>query len=96
MTVFQPLPDNTTVVEPKVKWGAIAAYVASAALLGIYNLATDNGNELLIAVLPDTIEWLILPLIPMAGSLIAGYAARHQWRQAEVVQNVPRQGGGLS
>ncbi|MGE3487459.1 MAG: hypothetical protein AB7L09_22285 [Nitrospira sp.] len=84
MTVFNPLPDNTSTIAPKVKWGAIAAYVVTAGALGLYRLLTQDDNALLLEILPDSIEWLILPIVPMLSSLIAGYAARHQWREAEV------------
>lgn len=95
MTVYQPLPDNTSVIEPKVKWASIATYVASALLMGLVNLLSDNDNQLLIEVLPDSVEWLILPLVPMAVAFAAGFSAKHQWRTAEVNQNIPRQGGGF-
>lgn len=87
-TVENPLPNRTSVMEPKVKWGAVATYVVSAILLLLIELFTANQNQLLIAALPDVYEAFILPLVPAITTLAVGYAARHQWRQAEVT-NVP-------
>lgn len=83
-TASNPLPANTSVVEPKVKYGALAAYVLSALVLFLVELLTGNGNELIIEALPDGIEALVLPFVPALASLIAGYAARHQYRSPEV------------
>lgn len=83
-TVQNPLPNRTGIMEPKVKWGAVAAYVVSAIVLLIVNLLTANQNELLLEAVPDVYEAFILPLVPAISALAAGYAARHQWRQAEV------------
>lgn len=82
-TASNPLPARTTVIEPKVKWGAIGTYVVGALLMFIVNLVTGNGNELLMAVVPDYLEMFIVPLIPALASLASGYAARHQYRSPE-------------
>ena len=83
-TVTNPLPNRTGVVEPKVKWGAVATYIVSAIVLLLIELFTANENQLLIEALPDVWEAFILPLVPAITTLAAGYSARHQWRQAEV------------
>lgn len=87
-TVENPLPNHTSVMEPKVKWGAIATYVVSAIVLLLVELFTANENQLLIEALPDVYEAFILPLVPTITTLAVGYSARHQWRQGEVT-NVP-------
>jgi hypothetical protein len=83
-TVNDPLPNHTTQVEPKVKYQAIAMYVVSAVLLFIFELATGNDNELLVAALPDIVESFVLPLVPTIGGLVVAFYTRHQWRRAEV------------
>lgn len=85
-TIGDPLPDNTTQLEPKVKWGTIATYVVSAIVLLLVELFTVNENELLIAALPDVYEALILPLVPAITTLAVGFYARHQWRRSEVTR----------
>lgn len=87
-TVNDPLPNHTRKLEPKVKWQAIAMYAVSALLLFIFELATGNDNELLIAALPDGLEAFILPLVPALGGLIVAFYTRHQWRRAEVAPDV--------
>jgi hypothetical protein len=82
-TVHAPLPNNTRKVEPKTKWGAIAAYLGTAALLAAVEIFT-NDQELLVAVLPDAVEVFVLPLVPAIVSLAAAYKAKHQYRSAEV------------
>lgn len=84
MTVIQPEPDNTTTMEPKVKFPAVAIYVAGVVSLALVNAFTGNENALLLASLPDSIEPFILPLVPVTVQLITGYFAKHQWRNAEI------------
>lgn len=83
-TMTNPEPPHTRAIEPKTKWGVIAFYVAGALLLGLVNLLSDNNSELLLAILPDQIEWLILPLVPAAISFAVQFNAQHQWRSTEV------------
>lgn len=82
-TRTDPLPNNTNRTEPKVKWGAIAAYVLGAVGLFLVDMLTADENALLLDVLPDPVEWFVLPIVPAAASLVAGYRARHQYRVAE-------------
>lgn len=84
MTVQYPEPNNTNAVEPKVKWGAIGSYLAGVVGLALVNAFTGDDNSLLLEALPDTVEVLVLPFIPGVVSLVSGFAAKHQWRQAEV------------
>lgn len=86
MTIYQPEPDNTSVIEPKVKLPAVAIYIAGVILLATADAFTANDNELLFAVLPDTVESFILPLVLVAVQLITGYFARHQWRTSEIIR----------
>jgi hypothetical protein len=89
-TVNDPLPNHTRQVEPKVKMQAIAMYVVSALLLFIFELATGNDNELLVAALPDALEAFVLPLVPAVGGLVVAFYTRHQWRRAEVPGDIAR------
>jgi hypothetical protein len=64
-------------IEPKVKAATIGSYllgVLGVALLGGFT----DGN--LIALLPDWASAILTPLLPTLGAAIAGYAARHQYR----------------
>lgn len=88
-TRTDPLPNNTNKVEPKVYWGALFAWIAGAVGLFLFDLVTANNNAVLVDALPDVVEWLVLPLIPAIGSFIAGFAARHQYRRAEVQGSLP-------
>lgn len=85
MTAPNPLPANTTVMEPKVKWQAAVTYVVGAVGLAIFNSVT--GTTLLADVLPDAVEIFVVPLVPVVGGLIAGFAAKHQWRSGEIDSN---------
>ena len=89
-TVNDPLPNHTRTVEPKVKYQAIAMYVLAAFLLFLFELFTGNDNELLTAALPDYIEVFLLPLVPTIGGLVVAFYTRHQWRRAEVPNDVNR------
>ncbi len=84
MTIVQPEPDNTTTMEPKVKFPAIAIYVVGVIVLALINAFTADNNVLLLASLPDSVEPFILPLVPVAVQMITGYFAKHQWRNAEL------------
>lgn len=84
MTVLHPEPNNTSAVAPKVKWAGIGAYLAGVVSLSLVNAFTDNDNQLLIEALPDIVEPFLLPAVPAIVAAIAGYFAKHQWRQAEV------------
>lgn len=85
-TRTDPLPNNTNKMEPKVKWGAIGAYLLGLVLLVLINAFTGDDNALLIEALPDYLEPFLLPLVPALASLAAGFSARHQYRNAEVPQ----------
>jgi hypothetical protein len=74
-------PVNTTAIEPKVKWGAIGAYVVG--VLALSGVKLLSNNDLLAAALPDALEIFVFPLVPTVASLLSGYAARHQWRAGE-------------
>lgn len=82
MTIANPEPATTSVVEPKVKWAGITMYLVSVVVLALINVLTDNDNQLLIEVLPDWLEALVLPLVPVVAGMVAGYFAKHQWRTA--------------
>lgn len=88
MTVINPEPANTSKVEPKVKYPAIALYVSGVVLLAIVNAFTGDNNALLIEALPDYIEPFILPLVPVLVQMTTGYFSKHQWRKPEI-QNPP-------
>lgn len=83
-TVSNPEPPHTRAIEPKVKWGAVAAYALGALFLLLVELFTADNNALLLHVVPDFLEIFLLPLVPALASLAAGFAARHQWRSTEV------------
>lgn len=82
------VPNNTTQVEPKVKWQAALHYLVGLAALAVWDGMTLNDNAFLADVLPDAVEIFVLPLVPTVGGLIAGYFTRHQWRHAEVQGNL--------
>ena len=84
MTVLNPKPASTNAVEPKVSAATLGAYVAGVLLLVLVQVFTDNDNELLLAVLPDALETFVLPLVPAVVALIAGFAAKHQWRSIPI------------
>lgn len=83
-TQANPEPPHTRAIEPKVKWGSVAAYLVSFVALALVNLFTEADNALLLYVLPDALEVFLLPFVPAIASLAAGFAARHQWRSTEV------------
>lgn len=84
MSMHSTNSDSNYPIEPKVKWASIAMYVSGALLMALVTLLTDNDNALLLAVLPDPVEIFVLPLVPTLAGLVAGYAAKHQWRHGEV------------
>jgi len=65
-------------VEPKVKWQAAAGYVTGVIALGL--IAVLQNGPFLVDVIPDALEVFVLPMVPGFIGLLAGYAARHQWR----------------
>ena len=79
------LPVNTTTVEPKVKWQAIAGYVIGVVCLGL--VAVLQNGPFLIDAIPAPLQVFILPFIPGVIGLLAGYSARHQWRAGEQEKN---------
>lgn len=85
-TPADPLPPNTNKVEPKVWWATVGSYLAGLVALLVINLS-DDQTKLLISALPDTIEPLVLPLVPAIVAFAGGYVARHQWRTAGVQGN---------
>jgi hypothetical protein len=82
MTIVNPEPDNTTKVEPKVKWATVGTYLLGVVALAIFNGVTDS--TLLVDALPDWVEPFVLPIVPAIGAAIAGYSAKHQWRTSEL------------
>jgi hypothetical protein len=84
MTMQDPEPNDTGAVAPKVKWGAVGAYLSGVVALSLVNAFTGDDNQLLLAALPDTVEPFLLPVVPAVVSAISGYLARHQWRDSEV------------
>jgi hypothetical protein len=74
-------PGGNAPIEPKVKWQAAVTYLVGALGLGFFNIVT-NGS-FLTDILPDPVEIFVVPLVPVLGGLIAGYAAKHQWRSGE-------------
>lgn len=82
MTIVNPEPDNTSKVEPKVKWATIGTYLLGVVALAIFNGVTDS--TLLVDVMPDWLEPFVLPIVPAIGAAIAGYSANHQWRTSEL------------
>lgn len=87
-TVENPLPNTTSKIEPKVKWGAIGAYLFGVVALAIWNAVTAD-TTLLADGIPDALEVFIVPLVPAIGQVIAAYNAAHQWRRAEVPGQTP-------
>lgn len=79
-TPRNPEPANTTKMEPKVLAATLGTYLAGVVSLALVNAFTGNDNQLLIDLLPDTIEPFLLPVVPAVVASIAGWAARHQWR----------------
>lgn len=82
------LPANTTKVEPKVKWPAIAIYVSGVVVLALVNAFTGDDNALLIETLPDVVEPFVLPIVPVVVQMVTGYFSQHQWRTPEVQGNL--------
>lgn len=79
---------NTTKVEPKVKWPAVAIYLSGVVVLALVNALTGEENALLIAALPDYVEPFVLPIVPVAVQMITGWFAPHQWRNPEIQGNL--------
>lgn len=77
-------PTNTTKMEPKVKYPAIALYLGGVVILSLINAFTGNDNQLLIETLPDVVEPFVLPVVPVVIQMVTGYFAKHQWRSGEV------------
>ncbi len=88
-TRSDPLPNKTNKPEPKVVWSAVGAYLASLVFLVLLNALTSNNNELLFDLLPDAIEVFVVPFVPGIVAFVSGFAARHQYRRAEVQSSTP-------
>ena len=93
-TMMNPVPNSTSQIEPKVKWMAIVTYLASLLLVGLGEILQDGT---FLQILPPSLAWLgilVAPFVPTLVALIAGFAARHQWRSNEVTApGVPGSGG---
>lgn len=63
-------------VERKVKFSAAAAYLATAAGLGV--LQAVQGNVNLVSGLPDAVEPLVLALVPGLITFCTGYQTKHK------------------
>lgn len=87
MTVVNPEPNNTTAIEPKVKWPALAIYLTGVGVLAVVNALTGEENQLLIEALPDVVEPFVIPLVPTLVGLVTGFFAKHQWRKGEVINS---------
>lgn len=73
----EPLPANTGVIAPKVKWAALAGAVVSAVLTALVGAASNTD---IVQGLPD---WAAVLLAALAGGGfpgLAGYLAPHQDR----------------
>lgn len=78
----QPGANDTYPVEPKVKAGTLASYVATFLLAALVNGVQDEDHAVLLGTMPEWLETLLLPLLPALATLAAGYLAKHQHRRA--------------
>lgn len=62
-------------VEGKVKWASVAAYLGSAAALGLLEAVT--AQPALVTPLPDALEPFVFAVIPGLVTLFAGWRAKH-------------------
>ncbi|MEV0313510.1 hypothetical protein [Nonomuraea fuscirosea] len=65
-------------VERKVTAAAAGSYLGLVAILSV--LQTVNADLDLIAILPDWLESLTIPLLPGLISWVSGYKAKHTAR----------------
>lgn len=96
MSQTNPAGANTSTVEPKVQVMTIVTYLVSLILLGIGEII-QNGT--LLQLVPPAYAWItviLTPLIPGLLTLIAGYAAKHQWRYGEGTSTVPPGTSGVN
>lgn len=95
-TAANPLPPDTPVTEPKVKWGtsgAGAGAVVAAAVDWALSTYAFHGNDV-----PGPVQALVflvaIAVLPVAGAWVAGRAAPHQFRLNQLQHNpggpVPR------
>lgn len=89
MTHAAPNTEGKYPVEPKVKYGSIAMYVAGVVLMAIIAVFTENDNALLLDVLPDAVEVFVVPLIPTLVGFATAWASQHQYRAPEVGGSSP-------
>ncbi|WP_433235569.1 hypothetical protein ACQPYK_25570 [Streptosporangium sp. CA-135522] len=62
-------------VEAKVKAMGLASYLAGVAGMAVLQAVADNPS--MIALMPDWVEALVLPLVPTGLAALAGFKARH-------------------
>ncbi|UBU16690.1 hypothetical protein [Nonomuraea gerenzanensis] len=62
-------------VETKVKAMGLTAYLAGVAGMAVLQAVADDPS--MIAVLPDWIEAITLPLVPTALAAVAGFKSKH-------------------
>lgn len=65
-------------VETKVKWSTVGAFVGFSALMYVLELVAST--PVLVTPLPDAVEPLVIGIIPSLVTFVAGYRARHTVR----------------
>ena len=71
----------TAPIEQKVKAATAAAYLGSTGLLAALTAVQDQPG--LVGFLPAWLSPFVLPIVPAAVTLVAGYQARHTPRSGQ-------------
>ncbi|MEV0586305.1 hypothetical protein [Nonomuraea sp. NPDC050310] len=74
----EPVRYSRPPVEAKVKWASVGAYLGAVA--GTAVLQAIDADHSLIAILPDWLEALTIPLLPTGLAWLAGFRAKHTAR----------------
>jgi hypothetical protein len=76
---LNPLPENTSVNEPKVVNSTLTAGAVVLAIITTAQILYDNAD--LIAFLPDALEAPLMAIVTAILTYSAGYMTRHQFRR---------------
>ncbi len=77
------------VVETKVTWATIGAYLASLFLVAIANGLQDVDHALVLGAMPEALETILLPALPAAVTFVSGWLAKHTPRPDLVRRGAP-------
>ena len=80
MTYTDMEPADTTAVEPKVKWGTVAATILTAVIGAVLSIL---NNADVVSGVPDWVTVLVATLLTGGATFGSGYKAPHQLRSGE-------------